>query len=65
MGGRTVYDRLDALDVGLPGAVGATMGVRNLNPEDDTLPTEITFGHSLHLPALDTFPFISRTDRES
>ena len=64
MGGRTVYDRLDALDIGLPGAVGTTMGVRYLNPEDDALTAEITFGHSLHLPAIETIQVGSLKNRK-
>ena len=43
--GGAVYDRLDALDVGLPGTVGAAVGVGNLNAEGHALTTELTFGH--------------------
>ena len=44
---RTVHNRLHALDVGLPGAIGAAVRVGHLNPECDTLAAEITFGHDL------------------
>ena len=46
---RTVHNRLDAADVGLPRAVGTTMGVRNLDAESNTLSANITFSHLLHL----------------
>ena len=45
----TIDDSLDPLDVGLPGAVGASVGVGNLNAEGNTLTTIITLSHSLHL----------------
>ena len=40
-----VHDCLHALDVGLPGAIGATVRVGNLDSEGDALTAEITFGH--------------------
>ena len=48
----TVHNRLDTLDIGLPCAVGAPVGVGNLNPEGNTLVTELTFSHPLHLLAV-------------
>ena len=45
----TVDNRLDPLDVGLPGTVGASVGVGNLNAEGHALATIITLSHSLHL----------------
>ena len=45
----TVDDCLNALDVGLPGTVGTSVGVGNLNAEGHALTTKITFSHSLHL----------------
>ena len=48
--GRAVDDRLDALHIGLPGAVGAAVRVGHLNTEHDTLVAKFTFGHSLIPP---------------
>ena len=45
----TIDNRLDALDVGLPGTVGTSVGVGNLNAEGHALATIITLSHSLHL----------------
>ena len=45
----TVDNRLNPLDVGLPGTVGASVGVGNLNAEGHALATIITLSHSLHL----------------
>ena len=45
----TVDNRLDTLHVGLPGTVGASVGVGNLNAEGHALATIITLSHSLHL----------------
>ena len=41
----TVHHRLDTADVGLPGTVGTSVGVRNLNAEGNTLSAEITLSH--------------------
>ena len=43
--GSTVDHSLNALDVGLPGTVGAAVGVGNLDTESHALATELTFGH--------------------
>ena len=51
MAGSSVNHSLDALDVGLPGTVGTSVGVRDLNAEGHTLTTKITLSHSLHLPS--------------
>ena len=45
-----VDDRLHALHVGLPGTIGAALGVGNLNAEHDALVTKFTFSHSLEPP---------------
>ena len=45
----TVDNRLDALHIGLPGTVGASVGVGDLNAEGYALATKITLSHSLHL----------------
>ena len=43
--GSTVDHSLNALDVGLPGTVGAAVGVGDLDTEGHALATELTFGH--------------------
>ena len=48
----TVHDCLYTLDIGLPHAVRAPMGVGHLDPEGNTLVTELTFSHPLHLLAV-------------
>ena len=48
--GRTVYNRLDALHVGLPGTVGAAVGVGDMDTEHNALIAKFTFGHSLIPP---------------
>ena len=50
MAGRTIDDSLHALDVGLPGTIGASVGVGHLNAEHDALVTKFTFSHSLEPP---------------
>ena len=45
----TVDNRLDTLHVGLPGTVGASVGVGNFDTEGNALATIITLSHSLHL----------------
>lgn len=49
VGRSAIDDRLDTLDVGLPGPVRTPMGVRNLDSENNTLTAEIAFSHTLHL----------------
>lgn len=50
--GRTVHDRLYALDVGLPGSVGTPMGVRNLDAKHNCPSADIAFamGRDLLFP---------------
>ena len=43
--GRAVHHSLDALDVGLPGAVGAAVGVGHLDAEVHAFAAELAFGH--------------------
>ena len=45
----TVHNSLDPLYVGLPGSVGTSVGVRDLDTESNALTTVITLRHSLHL----------------
>ena len=49
MAGSTVNNRLDTLHIGLPGTVGTSVGVRNLNTKGHALAAKITLSHSLHL----------------
>ena len=49
MAGSTVNDGLDPLHIGLPGSVGTSVGVGDLNTESNALATIITLRHSLHL----------------
>ena len=54
--GSTLHNSLNALDVGLPGTVGAAVGVGNLDTESHALATELTFGHIYKPPRwLDLF----------
>ena len=50
--GRTLHNRLNALHIGLPGAVGAAVRVRHLNAEHNALIAKFTLGHSLDLLAV-------------
>ena len=48
--GRTLYDRFDALDIGLPCTIGTTVRVRDLNTKCNALAADFAFCHSwLHL----------------
>ena len=47
--GSAVYHCLNTLDVGLPGSVGTSVRVGNLDAEYNTLTAEIAFSHTLHL----------------
>ena len=45
----TVDNGLDPLYIGLPGTVGPSVGVGNLNTESNALATIFTLCHTLHL----------------
>ena len=60
MAGGTVDDRLHALDIGLPRAVGPSVGVGHLDPKGNTLVTELTFSHPLHLLAVQKFKWVQK-----
>ena len=47
--GRTLHDRFDALDIGLPCTVGTTVRVRDLDTKCDALAADFAFCHSWHL----------------
>ncbi len=49
MAGRTIHNRLHALDVGLPATVASSVRVGHLNTEGNALAADITFCHFLHL----------------
>ena len=50
--GTSVHNGLDALNVGLPGAIGTPVRVADLDAESHVLPTILTLCHLLlHLPA--------------
>lgn len=51
MAGSPIHDCLDPLHIGLPLAIGTSVGVRNLNTKGNALTTKITLRHSLHLPS--------------
>jgi hypothetical protein len=51
MSGSAIHDSLDTLHVGLPGTVGTTVRVGNLNAEGDALATKIAFSHFANLLA--------------
>ena len=48
--GRTINDRLHALDIRLPHTVGTAMRVADVDTERNTLAAELTLSHPLHLP---------------
>ena len=60
MAGGTVNDSLDALDVGLPGTIGATVRVRHSDTESNALIAELALCHPLHLLAVAYFYAIRR-----
>ena len=45
----TIDNGLDPLYIGLPGPIGTSVGVGNLNTKGNALATIITLRHSLHL----------------
>ena len=49
----SVDNGLYPLDIGLPGPIGTSVGVGNLNTKGNALATIITLRHSLHLPSVD------------
>ena len=50
MAGSSIHDSLDALDVGLPGTVGTSVGVRDLDTKGYALTTKITLSHFIAPP---------------
>ena len=54
MAGSSVNHSLNALDVGLPGTVGTSVGVGDLDTKSHALAAVITLCHSLHLLSITT-----------
>ena len=54
MAWRTIDQSLHALDVGLPGTIGTTMRVGNLDTKGNALIAELALSHPLHLLAVVT-----------
>ena len=54
MARRTIDQSLHALDVGLPGTIGTTMRVGNLDTKGNALIAELALSHPLHLLAVVT-----------
>lgn len=57
MARRTIDDCLNTLHIGLPGAVGASMGVGDLDTESHTLIAKLALSHPLHLLAVSDYTF--------
>ena len=51
MAGSTVDNRLDTLHIGLPGTVGTSVGVGNLNTKGHALAAKITLSHFIAPPS--------------
>ena len=51
MAGSSIDNSLNPRDVGLPGTIGTSVGVGNLNTKGYALATKITLRHLLHLPS--------------
>ena len=51
MAGSSIDNGLDPLYIGLPGTVGTSVGMGNLNTKGYALATKITLRHLLHLPS--------------
>ena len=51
MAGSSIDNGLDPLYIGLPGTVGTSVGMGNLNTKGYALATKITLSHLLHLPS--------------
>ena len=56
----TIDNGLDPLYIGLPGPIGTSVGVGNLNTEGNALTTIITLRHSTAPPICITNRFITR-----
>ena len=52
MARRAIDNRLNTLDIGLPGTIGTTVRVGNSNTERNTLVAKLALCHPLHLLAV-------------
>ena len=52
MAGRSIDDRLDALDIGLPSTIGTAMRVRDPDTKGHALVAKFALCHPLHLLAV-------------
>lgn len=52
MARRAVDDRLNTLNIGLPGTIGTPVRVRNLNTKSHALVAKFALSHPLHLLAV-------------
>ena len=52
MARRTVDNSLDTFHIGLPGTIGTSVGVGNLDTKGNTLIAKLTLSHPLHLLAV-------------
>ena len=55
MAGRAIDDRLNTLDIGLPGTIGTPVRVGHLNAEAHALVAKLALSHPLHLLAVAYF----------
>ena len=55
MAGRAIDHCLNALDIGLPGTIGTSVGMGNLDTEGYALVAEFALSHPLHLLAVTNF----------
>ena len=58
MARRTVDNSLDTFYIGLPGTIGTSVGVGNLNTEGHTLIAKLALSHPLHLLAVAKSPVL-------
>lgn len=61
MARRAIDNRLNTLDIGLPGTIGTPVRVRDLNAEGNALVAELAFSHPLHLLAAAYFKAFTGT----
>ena len=52
MARRAIDNRLNTLDIGLPGTIGTPVGVRDLDAEGHALVAKVALSHPLHLLAV-------------
>ena len=60
MARRAVDDRLNTLNIGLPGTIGTPVRVRNLNAKSHALVAKFALSHPLHLLAVVTYGRLHR-----